>query len=171
VTGSGSGNRIQSIAPGVPGGSVGVAAFSHSGSAAFTVVALDKNANPIGDPIIDRTGAYQGTVVVPAGTMAFNITADGAWQFEVNAPGAARPFDGRNDTGSGDDVVFYDGDPATAHITFDGDGPFLVSSYASNGAVDQLVSEQAGPYDDSVGFPGPALVAISGAGNWTISLG
>ena len=66
--------------------------------------------------------------------------------------------------------MFYDGDPATAHITFDGDGPFVVSSYASNGAVDQLVNAPAGPYDNSVGFPGPALVSVSGNGNWTISL-
>ena len=45
-----------------------------------------------------------------------------------------------------------------------------MSSYASNGAVDQLVNAQAGPYDNSVGFPGPALVSVSGNGNWTISL-
>jgi len=101
----------------------------------------------------------------------FEITAEGTWAFEINAPGAARTFDGRNDQGNGDDVVFYDGDPTTAHITFGGDGPFVVSSFANNGAVDQLVDEAAGPYDDSVGFPGPALVAISGDGRWTISLG
>lgn len=168
VNGSGSGNRIEPVTN--PGGGLGVATFSHSGSSAFTVQPLDSSANPIGAPIIDRTGAYQGTVVVPAGTAAFDITADGAWQFANNAPGAARPFDGRNDQGSGDDVMMYTGDPATAHITFDGDGPFVVSSYASNGSVDQLVNEDSGPYDDSVGFPGPALVSVSGAGAWTISL-
>jgi hypothetical protein len=66
--------------------------------------------------------------------------------------------------------VFYDGDPATARIRFNGDGPFVVRSFAENGAVDELVNVDAGPYDNSVGFPGPALVAISGDGNWTISL-
>ena len=114
-----------------------MATFSHDGASNFTVQALDANAQPIGVPIIERVGAYQGTVVVPSGTAALNITADGAWQFEDNAPGAARPFDGRNDQGASDDVMFYDGDPATARITFAGNGPFVVRSYATNGAVDE----------------------------------
>jgi hypothetical protein len=168
VNGSGSGNRIVPVAN--PGDGLGVATFSHDGASNFAVQALDANAQPIGVPIIERVGAYQGTVVVPSGTAAFNITADGAWQFVDNAPGAARPFDGRNDQGAGDDVMFYDGDPANARITFDGDGPFVVRSFANNGAVDELVNQDPGPYDNSVGFPGPALVAVTGAGNWTISL-
>jgi hypothetical protein len=168
VSDSGSGNRIVPVTN--PGGGLGVATFSHNGASTFTVQALDQNAQPIGGLIIDRSGVYQGSVVVPAGTAALNITADGAWEFEDQAPGAARPFDGRNDQGSGDGVVFYDGDPATAHITFDGDGPFVVRSYAQNGAVDELVNVDSGPYDNSVGFPGPALVAIIGDGNWTITL-
>jgi hypothetical protein len=168
VSDSGSGNRIVPVTN--PGGGLGVATFSHNGASTFTVQALDQAANPIGGPIIDRSGVYQGSVVVPAGTAALSITADGAWEFEDQAPGAARPFDGRNDQGSGDGVVFYDGNPATARITFNGDGPFVVRSYAQNGAVDELVNVDAGPYDDSVGFPGPALVAIVGDGNWTITL-
>jgi hypothetical protein len=168
VNGSGSGNRIVPVTN--PGDGLGVATFSHDGASNFTVRALDANAQPIGDPIIDRVGGYQGTVVVPSGTAALDITADGAWQFVDNAPGAARPFDGRNDQGSGDEVVFYDGDPTTAHIKFNGNGPFVVSSYAQNGAVDELVNVAAGPYDNSVSFPGHALIAISGDGNWTIAL-
>jgi hypothetical protein len=149
---------------------MGIATISHNGASTFRVTALDQSAQPIGAPLVDRTGPYEGTVVVPAGTAAFDITADGSWQFEVNAPGAARPFDGRNDQGAGDEVVYYDGDPATARITFAGDGPFVVRSFANNGAVDELVNVDSGPYNDSVGFPGPALVAISGDGPWTISL-
>jgi len=170
-TGQGSGNQA-SVPVTIPGGAIGIAHItSNGGSGAFTVQPLDSSNNAIGGPIVDRQAGYQGNVVVPAGTVAFEITADGTWAFEINAPGAARTFDGRNDQGNGDDVVFYDGDPTTAHITFGGDGPFVVSSFANNGAVDQLVDEAAGPYDDSVGFPGPALVAVSGDGRWTISLG
>jgi hypothetical protein len=168
INGSGSGNRIVPVSN--PGGGLGVATFSHNGASKFTVQALDQAAKPIGGLLVDRVGAYQGTVVLPDGTAALNITADGAWQFEDQAPGAARPFDGRNDSGSGDDVMLYDGDPATARITFAGDGPFVVRSFADNGGVDELVSVDSGPFDDSVGFPGPALVAVSGNGNWTIAL-
>jgi hypothetical protein len=45
-----------------------------------------------------------------------------------------------------------------------------VRSFADNGGVDELVSVDSGPFEDSVGFPGPALVAISGNGSWTIVL-
>jgi hypothetical protein len=102
--------------------------------------------------------------------VAFDIKADGAWQGQIDAPGKARAFDGQNANGTGDDVLNYAGNPGTAHITFDGSTDFVVRSYASNGAVDELVNKP-GPYDDSVDFPGPALVQVNGQGNWTIAVG
>jgi hypothetical protein len=132
---------------------MGVAAFTYNGTDQFTV-----EAGP--DTLIDVTGPFDGTVVIPEGTTSLGLTAEGgAWTIEINAPSAAQRF-ASTATGNRSDVLSYTGpggivtlDPADLVLTvFDANGN---ASSVANG--DQL--------------PAGSLVQVNATGAWSISVG
>jgi hypothetical protein len=168
--GSGSGDGVEPVT--IPGGSFGVAAFQHNGASNFAVLPLDNGQQPIGDgAVIEATGPYTGTVVLPQGTRFLEITADGDWSFEINAPSAAGQFSGQSAGGTGDAVLFYGGEPGTASITHNGDDLFVVQPIGDDGTPGDPIVETTGAFSDDADFPGQSLIQVLADGNWTINVG
>jgi hypothetical protein len=164
----GQGDSVQEIT--IPdGGQTGIATLTHSGSSNFAVFALDTGLAQIGLLVI-QIGPYQGSVLLPEGTTALEITADGAWTVEVKQIAAAQSWEG-SVSGRGDNVLVYTGDTGIADITHVGDSNFAVFSYplSGDGFPDLLIIE-IGAYTGSVRFPGPALIEIKADDDWTITV-
>jgi hypothetical protein len=129
-----------------------VGAFTYNGADQFSVQAGRET-------LIDVTGPFDGTVVIPEGTTSLGITATGDWTIEINAPSAAQRF---SSTASGNrsDVLSYTGPGGTVTLVpedlvltvFDADGN---ASDVANG--DDLAEG--------------SLVQVNATGPWSITVG
>jgi hypothetical protein len=170
---SGTGDAVPRFS--IPDGIAAIAEIHHTGRANFAVfsVAEDGSNN---DLLVNTIGNYTGTVLFDetSGThsVAFEVTADGAWTITVKPVTAARLWDGTSAlSGSGDDVIHID--PAieglaTFNITHNGSGNFAVFAYSDSGS-DLLVNEIGAYSGESLVGSGTFLLEISADGAWTVT--
>ena len=131
----------------IPEDTAAIAVISHNGASNFAVfsVAADGSEN---DLLVNAIGGYSGTVLFDENTgvhsVAFEVTADGAWTITVKPVTSARAWDGSSPlNGSGDEVVqispFISG-LTTVTVQHTGSSNFAVFAYSSSG-TDLLVNE------------------------------
>jgi hypothetical protein len=141
ITLSGTGDAVPSFE--IPEDQAAIAVITHTGSSNFAIWALAEDGTE-NDLLVNVIGNYSGTVLFDERTgvhsVAFEITADGAWTVVIRPITAARAWDGAATlTGSGDDVVLIS--PAlsgltTAAITHDGASNFAIVAYDLAGSSD-----------------------------------
>lgn len=126
----------------------------------------------------NEIGDYSGTRLFDDSlgehSVAFEITADGAWTAIVKHPTKARSWTGSGPlTGNGDDVVRVA--PSTSGLTVvtashSGDSNFSISSFAETGR--DLVVNEIGQYSGQVTLDaGTYLLEITASGTWSITPG
>lgn len=157
-----------------PGGAdrPAIAAFSHQGESNFAVWGLDASLERT-DLLVNEIGDYTGRVLLDADdwnepTRSLEITADGPWRVAITAASAAKPFSGRTVSGTGDDVVVWNGGVSTALLTHDGASNFAVWGYV--GDWPELLVNEIGDYSGTVRWPGAGLYEIAADGRWSISV-
>lgn len=170
---SGTGDAVPQFT--IPEGTAAIAVVQHVGQSNFAVISLAADgAN--NDLLVNTIGNYLGTVLFDQNTgihsVAFEVTADGAWSITIKPVTAARLWDGASGlSGSGDDVIHID--PAieglaTFNITHSGTSNFAVIAYSDAGA-DLLVNEIGAYSGESAIGSGTFLLEITADGAWTIT--
>lgn len=129
------------------------------------------------DLLVNTTSSYSGIVPVdlpPRQTTALlEVAAEGSWSIEVYPIGAAQQIDAPGSfNGSGDNVLWVDGSPATAQITSNaGDSHFAVIAYDGRGNRQDLLVNTTSGYEGTVLLPdGVRLLQITAEGGWTVRL-
>jgi hypothetical protein len=148
--------------------------ITYSGGGNFIVSTLDAGGINTG-LIINITGSsrYDGTVPLDftagAATMKLRIKASGAWTVEVFP--LVREYlhvltlPGRYE-GMGDDVIYFDGEPASGTFNAPPGGLFAVFAYADRRV--ELINTNK-PYSGQVEFPpGTILIVVNSAFEWTL---
>lgn len=152
-------------------GTEGFITATHEGASNFMVSGLDKNNNPTGDLLINEIGSYEGSAAyglmnLGGDATSFEVAADGDWEITIfhfrDAPVLELPAEGH-----GDAVFKYlGGDPATWHLTHNGESNFIVGSTS---ALMGLTNE-IGAFDGSVPVTAdPAIITIMADGDWSIA--
>ncbi|MEX1278111.1 MAG: hypothetical protein WEI16_03575, partial [Chloroflexota bacterium] len=121
-------------------------------------------------------GGYAGTVLfdVASGvhSVAFEITAGGAWTITIKPVTAARVWDGMSPlNGSGDDVVRVNpriAGLARATVQHTGSSNFAVWAYSASGG-DLLVNEIGAYLGEVLLGGGTFLLEITADGAWTVA--
>ena len=130
------------------------------------------------DLLVNTIGKYKGTVLfdkyADEHSVAFDISADGAWTVVIKPATEAQPWDGTSPLkGTSDDVVMQS-PPSSGLITLDltyvGKGNFAVIAFTPEGA--DLLANEIGNFTGTVVEPnGTFLLEISADGAWTITPG
>lgn len=170
---SGTGDSVPTFD--LPEGTAAIAQISHTGSSNFSVISLAADGSD-NDLLVNVIGNYSGTVLFDEDTgvhsVAFEVTADGAWTIVIQPVTAARSWDGSSAlTGSGDDVVQISPPVeglVSAAIQHTGESNFAIIGYSSSGA--DLMVNEIGPYSGEVPIAsGTFLLEVSADGSWTIT--
>ena len=145
----------------------------HVGADAFAVTGVDSLGHRT-SVLASSLGAYDGTFAVGfvdsahEPTTRLRIFTSGTWQIDIGSAALAPPL-GHGQEGLGDAVVSYRGTGATAHLTYRGRAPLIVNVYENGGLV-PLVNTK-GPYDGPITLlAGPAFIAVTTTGKWSIIL-
>lgn len=166
---TGYGDSVVTIAKPDGQASEAIATISYSGDGYFSVWGLDDSFEEV-DLLANGIDSYSGTVLVDGDVTRLEITASGSWTIQIKSLSAARSFGAGIITGTGDDVLRWNGSTRTAYITHQGSGYFSVWSWPDVGYADLEVSE-IGEYAGSVVLPaGPATVEITADGTWSIGI-
>jgi hypothetical protein len=166
---SGSGDAVIELPAGA---AAGLIRATYTGTANFSVLALDEENQPTADILVNSSGGYRGITAyglfgnTTGAAVSLKVMASGPWTIEVGpisyAPG---PPSG----GTGDDVFLYAGDPVTVGLTHDGVENFVVSEYSGEGIGMSLLVNEIGAYDGSVPIgKGPLVLVVKGDGSWTL---
>jgi hypothetical protein len=170
---SGTGDSVPQFT--IPEGSAAIAVVTHTGSSNFAIFTVAANGTN-NDLLVNTIGNYAGTVLFDEASgvhsVAFEITADGAWTITVKPVTAARAWDGTSAlNGSGDDVVRVSPQIeglATANVQHTGSSNFAIFAYSSSGA-DLLVNEIGAYVGEVLLGGGTFLVEVTADGAWTIA--
>jgi len=159
----------------IPGDVPAVLDLTHNGTSNFIVWSLDSSFGMI-DLLVNEIGPYEGRRMVHGGWFTapefvrhLDITADGAWSI------TARPMTEvtvmtSSLSGSGDDIVRYDGSASTLTSIHNGTSNFIIWAYESNGSIAGLIVNEIGAYSGTDLIPsGTAILDISADGNWTLA--
>jgi hypothetical protein len=168
----GTGDSVLKIANPDGADAAGVATITHKGSSNFAIWSLGLDMSQQ-DLLVNTIGSYTGTVLFDVRdgeqTAALGITADGAWTVTLHSLKSLRAFDGATASGTGDDVVIYQGEAGAATISHDGTSNFSIWSYGSD---TDLVVNEIGAYSGTARWSGgPSVIAVKADGNWKISVG
>ncbi len=170
ITLSGSSDKVAKFKK--PNSTAAIAVVSYRGSDNFAMESLDASGSQTG-LLVNTIGSYSGTVLfdVDSDSVAFQVTASGAWKIVVKPLTAARAWSGTGTvTGKGDDVLLLGSatsglTPAT--IKNSGGDNFVVQAYTSSSS-DLLVNE-IGAYNGEVPLPdGTLLISVESTGSWSI---
>jgi hypothetical protein len=171
---SGTGDSVPTFE--IPEDQPAIAVVSHTGSSNFAIVSLADDGSE-NDLLVNVIGNYAGTVLFDEDdgvhSVAFEITADGAWTIVISPITSARAWDGTAPlTGAGDDVILVE--PAftgltTAAISHDGTSNFAILSYDLSGGRELLVNE-IGPYSGEIAIPNDTfLIEVNADGSWSLT--
>lgn len=158
----------------IPETAAAIAEASHRGDSNFAIQSLAEDGST-NDLLVNEIGDYTGTVLFDEGdgehSVAFQVTADGAWTITVKPVTDARPWAGDAElTGRGDDVIYVS--PATTGLTIvaiahQGESNFAVQSY---GDENDLLVNEIGEYSGQTTIPsGTIVLAITADGRWSIT--
>ncbi len=171
---SGTGDAVPQFE--IPEDAAAIATATHTGSANFVVTTISE-AGDQNDLLVNTIGNYTGTVLFDEQdgqhSVAFEVTADGAWTISIQPVTEARAWDGRAElTGTGDDVVQIDpavSGLATANVSHDGAANFVVIAYGG-GLGQELLVNEIGAYEGEVLIgDGAFLLEVTADGNWTVT--
>lgn len=152
-----------------------VLSATHDGRSNFSIEGLDADMQ-MTSLAVNVIGKYSGSVLINdfgnAGDVkALKISADGAWTIALLDVSQLRTF-ADTLTGKGDEVAAYLGNAGVAAFTHTGESNFAVKEFAQDDTFGSLLVNEIGSYQGRVPLNGgPALVAISADGNWTVSVG
>jgi hypothetical protein len=151
---------------------VGMVTATHDGTGNFAISALDADAQPTGDLLVNEIGAYSGTTAY--GLTAFSdattlqISANGAWTLRIE-PLAAAPALDLPTEGTGDTVFRYDGAAGAWSITHAGSANIIVVQ-DNGGIFPNLMVNDIGAYEGTVPVQGgPSVVTVQADGAWTLT--
>lgn len=167
---SGSGDSIITLPADVNGG---IVIATHNGSSNFAVSVLDANNGSTGELLVNTIGAYSGTTAWGISALGegvkLQVTADGAWTFDIRPMGAAPALAGE---GTGDAVFVYDGNAASLTAGYAGSSNFVVMEETSEAFNFGLLINEIGAYNGTVPLSaGPSVIAVTADGNWTLAVG
>jgi PKD repeat protein len=151
----------------------------HDGQHYFSAWLLDDQGNKV-DLVVNGIGFYDGSAYVKAspGTYLLDVTADGAWSFEIDQP---KPATGQRPPvhleGVGDAAppqIEMQLGLARFHIAHEGEHYFSVWLLDSEGNKLDLLANEVGAYDGSSAFRVPSsgvyFLDVSGDGRWTVEV-
>jgi hypothetical protein len=170
---NGNGNDVIDFQ--IPGDVPAVLDLTHTGSSNFSVWSLDGSLGLI-DLLVNEIGSYQGRRMVHGGWFSqpelvrhLDIDADGPWSITARPMSAASSMTSYL-TGSGDDIVRYQGSASTLSSTHDGTSNFVIWGYESDGSIAGLIVNEIGAYSATDLIPsGTAILDIAADGNWTLN--
>jgi hypothetical protein len=167
---SGTGDSVVDITkPGGETGTVLVTVTGNDASRYFGVQGIDGD----GDTLVNTTDPYSGTVLMDTdsgNTTQLQVTAVGPWNITISELQSATPLNPGVNAGVGDSVLLYQGSRGVAAITGNAAGRYFGVSVYTSTERDSLVNT-TDPYTGSVPMPaGPALIAVTGEGDWTINV-
>jgi hypothetical protein len=172
VTISGSGDLTVPLPASVP--LPAIVHAHHDGTASFVVSATDSFAHRTA-VLAGSLGAYDGTFPVgfvdPANdpTVSLRIATRGPWRIDIGRAKLAHVLE-TGVAGVGDNVLSYLGPAATAHITYAGHSTLIVNMYEGGGPV--TLVHMKGPYDGPISLlTGPAFIAVTTSGKWSMIIG
>lgn len=158
----------------LPDGTAAIAAITHNGGGNFAVFSVSEDGSQ-NDLMVNTIGAYGGAVLFDESgqhSVAFEVTAGGAWSIVIKPLTAAFAWDGvASLTGTGDDVARIDPNISglvTAQVSHSGGSNFAIFAYSSSGA-DLLVNE-IGTYSGEVLIgDGTFFLEITADGAWSVT--
>jgi hypothetical protein len=172
VTIRGSGDRTVPIPASVS--LPAIAHASYKGKGIFVVSSGDA-AGHRGAVLASSLGEYEGTFPVgfvdPANapTASLRVATTGPWVIDIGSAVLA-PELMHGQSGDGDAVMQYAGPATPAHLTYRGRGMLTVNLYEQGGLI-PLVHTR-GPYDGPISLvAGPAFIAVTTTGKWSITIG
>lgn len=171
---SGTGNDVVSFQ--IPGDVPAVLDITHHGSSNFVVWSLDGSLETI-DLLVNEIGLYEGRRPVHVGWFSskelvrhLEIDADGNWSITARPMTSARELVSSL-SGSGDDVLRYDGSASTLTSSHDGSSNFIILGHEANGRYNDLIVNEIGSYSGTdLMASGSAILEITADGNWTLQL-
>lgn len=161
----------------IPEGQAAIAEVTHSGGGNFAIFTLADSGENI-DLLVNTIGNYSGTVLFDEGddehSVAFEVTAGGAWTITIKPVMEARDWDGSSElSGAGDDVIHVDPNITglmTADVAHSGSGNFAVIAYGSGAFGTDLLVNEIGSYSGEVVIgSGTFLLEITADGTWSIT--
>lgn len=166
---SGSGDTIINLPAGATGG---IVIATHNGSSNFAVSVLDANNGSTGELLVNTIGAYSGTTAWGISALGegvkLQVTADGAWTFDIRPMGAAPALASE---GTGDAVFVYDGTAAALAAVHTGSSNFVVTQETSEVFNLGLLINEIGAYSGTVPLSaGPSMITVRADGDWTLAV-
>jgi hypothetical protein len=144
---------------------------SHNGVAAFELSMLDGDLNQLAlveSVVGPLSGTYPLGFEGDATPSYLRIDADGDWTIEIKPVEEARVWQADLVSGTGADVLRFEGGASVVDYSNAGSSNFIVQ-YHRNPGFDLLVNE-IGPIAGTTTMPaGPGVVVVDAAGDWTLS--
>lgn len=143
----------------------------NNGDSNFIVYALSDQLEEL-DLVVNTIGPSEGRYILnfnDSNPAFLRVEAEGGWRIqldELSITSQPQMLPGEPMAGDGDDVVFYDGDPARLEYSNDGDSNFIIYSYSDH---QDLVVNEIGPVSGtSTITAGPMILEISAEGGWSL---
>lgn len=126
------------------------------------------------DLLVNTTDPYSGSTLmdIQGGTTTqLQVTATGPWSITLSDPRSAPALNPGANSGTGDTVLVYRGGTSKAAITGGtGVSNFAVIEYNDSG--ENLMVNETNPYQGTVPLAaGPAIVAVTATGPWSMAVG
>jgi hypothetical protein len=169
------GNGPATVALPPTAGPTAIVHAQYDGDSTFGVSSVNAQDEHIA-VLAQSRGSYDGTF--PVGfveqrgnpTAALEIEATGPWHLDIASATLAPELTGAGVSGHGDAVLAYKGAKVGAHVISPGTSGFSISTFANGNTT--MVAGAVGPYDGRITLPaGPALISVTAAGDWSMSLG
>lgn len=124
--------------------------------------------------LVNTIDSYSGRRLIDATngstTSTLTVKATGSWKITVASGLASAKKGDTSVSGHGDDVAVLTGQISKAAITNKGgESNFVVQDYGSNSGFPDLAVNTIGGYSGTAPVQGPAALAITSTGDWTIT--
>ncbi len=156
----------------IPEDAIGLASLSHPGAGQFDVRSVDEDGRET-QVLVKTTGPYKGVVLFDLvdHSVAFKVSADGAWKITVKPTETAPAWDGTSTLKGKTDTVVGLATPSAAGdaiaIAYSGKGRFAVRAHTPEDET--YLVDQTGRYKGTKKLPeGTNLLEIRAKGTWSI---
>lgn len=155
------------------GARAGLTTITHTGSAKFSVFAVDSNGASTGDVLVDTLGDYSGVRafgVQSTGTVpsALVVDADGPWRITI-APLATAPPLALPTKGAGDRIYRFDEPSRTFTLEYRGSLLFELRQISGPRTPIIVAFDSSGSFSGKgSAIAGPSILVLHSDGNWAI---